>query len=279
MNLSVMQCTFHGLLANGTVTPAKLADDYSKAGATAIEPMGSCIEASESLWKETDAAFKDHGMVYDCYDVGINLIGDGSQAAMQAALDNVKRHAEFAGTVLFTPCMMVYGTAPAQGMSNDDGRRIYGEQLRKAAEIAKPYNIVICIEDFGVTPHFTAAATHCKAVLDIAGDDVKMNFDNGNFLYGGETVRSAFALLADRTCHIHIKDFKMYRDDSVTKATRSVNGDLFREAPHGQGDADVDWTIRSFLAHGYKGFFSIEVFSANTYEDTIFALNHARTLA
>ncbi|MBQ7650561.1 MAG: sugar phosphate isomerase/epimerase [Victivallales bacterium] len=279
MNLSVMQCTFHGLLSRGEVTPAQLADDYSKAGATAIEPMFSCVNASNSLWKETDAAFKDHGMVYDCLDVGVNLIGDGSQTAMQAALDEVQRNAEIARNILAAPCMMVYGTAPAKDMDLDYARRIYGEQLRKAAELAKPFNVTVCIEDFGVTPFFTASATHCKAVLDIAGDDVKFNFDNGNFYYGGETAQQAFALLADRTCHLHIKDFRMFRDDSIKNRTRSVNGDLFEEAPHGQGVAEVDWTIKSFLERGYKGFFSIEVFSKNTYADTIYALKHASSLA
>ena len=280
MNLSVMQCTFYGLLSRGEVTPAKLAEDYSKAGATAIEPMGSSINASESLWKEADAAFKDHGLIYDCYDLGINLIGDGSPAAMQKALDDVERNAEFASTRLSTPCMMIYGTAPAEGMDNDVARRIYGEQLRKAAELAKPYNITVCIEDFGVTPFFTASATHCKAVLDVAGDDVKFNFDNGNFFYGGETAKQAFALLADKTCHIHIKDFRMYRDDNPEiKKLRSVDGYLFEEAPHGQGVADVDWTIKSFLERCYKVFFSIEVFTKHTYEDTIYALQHASSLA
>jgi len=279
MNLSVMQCTFHGLLANGKVTPAKLAESYSKAGATAIEPMESCLHGPEILWKESDSAFKDYGLVYDCYDVGINLIGDGSSKALQEALDKAASNAEIAREILSAPCMMIYGTAPAEGMDYDYARKLYGEQLRKIAELAKPYNVTVCIEDFGVTPHFTASSKHCKAVLDVAGDAVKFNFDNGNFFYGGDTARNAFALLADRTCHVHIKDLKMYRDDSVTKATRSVNGDLFSEMPHGQGIADVDWTIKSFLERGYKGFFSIEVFSKNTYEDTIFALKHASSLA
>ena len=279
MNLSVMHCTFHGLLSRGEVTPAKLAEDYSKAGATAIEPMFSCINASNSLWQEADAAFKDHGLIYDCLDAGINLIGDGSPAAMQKALDEAERNAELARTRLATPCMMIYGTAPAEGMELDYARNLYGEQLRKAAELAKPYNITVCIEDFGVTPYFTASATHCKAVLDVAGDDVKFNFDNCNFFYGGETAKQAFALLADRTCHIHIKDFRMFKDDSITNRLRSVDGYLFEDKLHGQGAADVDWTIKSFLEHGYKGFFSMEVFSKHTYEDTIYALKHASSLA
>ena len=279
MNLSVMQCTFNGLLSRGEVTPAKLAEDYSKAGATAIEPMGSCINASESLWKESDAAFKDHGMIYDCFDIAINLIGDGSKDAMQKALDNVERNAEFVRTRLAAPCMMVHSTAPAEGMELDYARKLYGEQLRKAAELAKPFNVTVCIEDFGVTPFFTASATHCKTVLDIAGDDVKFNFDNGNFFYGGETPRKAFELLADKTCHAHIKDFRMFKDDSITNRLRSVDGFLFEDKLHGQGVADVDWTIKAFLGRGYKGFFSMEVFSKNTYEDTIYALKHASSLA
>lgn len=279
MNLSVMHCTFNGLLSRKEVTPAQLAEDYSKAGATAIEPMERCIAADENLWKETDAACKDHGLVYDCYDVGVNLIGDGTADAMQKALDDVKRNAEYARTVLAAPCMMIYGTAPAEGMELDYARKLYGEQLRKAAELAKAFNVTACIEDFGVTPYFTASATHCKTVLDIAGDDAKFNFDNGNFFYGGETPRKAFELLADKTCHIHIKDFRMFKDDSITNRLRSVDGFLFEDKLHGQGDADVDWTIKSFLARGYKGFFSMEVFSKHTYEDTIYALKHASSLA
>ncbi|MBR4673404.1 MAG: sugar phosphate isomerase/epimerase [Victivallales bacterium] len=270
MKLSVMLFPFQ----NGKYEPRQLVHDLAIAGATALEPMESKNIAFPDDWKVIYETAKDEGMSFSCYDLGLNLVGTSDQDRAEA-LEHAKRGFEFSREVLDCSLVMIPGSKPAEGMSNEEGRKIYGEQLGKAAEIAAQFGIKALIEDFGVYPYFSANSAHCAEVMKYAGPLPGFTFDNGNFLYGGEQTRDAFATFAPRTHHVHIKDFVVAPEDA-TKGTRSVLGQRFVECAIGEGITDVEWTIKSFLARGYDGFFSMEV---STLPRVVNALKYCATLA
>ena len=255
MKLSVMLFPF----MTGKIDVKQLVHDFAIAGATALEPMDSKNRMFPDDWKLLYEAAKDEGLGFSCYDVCLNLVGN-SDAERKQVLEEAKRGFEYSRDVLECPLVMIPGSKPAEGMSNEEGRKIYGEQLGRAAEIAKEFGIKVVIEDFGVYPTFTASSAQCAEVMKYAGPLPGYTFDNGNFFYGGEQTRDAFETFAPRTLHVHIKDF-VVASPEVTKGTMSVLGQRFTHCPIGQGITDVEWTIKSFLARGYDGFFSMEVTS------------------
>ena len=253
MKLSVMLFPFQ----NGKNDMRQLVHDLAIAGATALEPMESRNLAFPKEWETIYETAKDEGMTYSCYDLGLNLVGNNDDDR-RTVLDKAKRGFEFSRSVLDCSLVMIPGSKPAEGMSNEEGRKIYGEQLGKAAEIAKEFGITVLIEDFGVYPQFTAHSAHCVEVMKYAGPLPCFTFDNGNFLYAGEQTRDAFADFAPRTRHVHIKDFVVAPEDG-SKGLRSTLGQRFTDCPIGQGITDVEWTVRSFLNIGFDGYFSMEV--------------------
>ena len=253
MKLSVMLFPF----MTGNIDVKQTVHDFAIAGATALEPMDTRNRALPEDWKLFYEAAKDEGLGFSCYDVCLNLVGN-SDDDRREVLDKAKRGFEFSRQVLDCSLVMIPGSKPAEGMSNEEGRRIYGEQLGKAAELAKDFGITVLIEDFGMTPSFTAHSAHCVEVMKYAGPLPCFTFDNGNFLYAGEQTRDAFADFAPRTRHVHIKDFVIAPEDG-SKGLRSTLGQRFTDCPIGQGITDAEWTVRSFLNIGYDGYFSMEV--------------------
>lgn len=260
MKLSIMLFPFHTGLSNGQFEAKQLVRDFACAGATAIEPMLSWIQKDPGKWAEFDEAVREQGLSYSCFDVGLNLVGTCAEDRRKA-VDECARQVDFALEKLDCKIVMLPGSKPAEGMSNEDGRKLYGETLGRCAEDAAKKGVTICIEDFGVYPYFAASARHCLEVLDYAGPAAKFTFDNGNFLYGGDIPMDAFSMLSSRTCHVHIKDFVERPGEGP--GLRSVNGMLFGGCMIGQGATQVTECVQAFKKIGYDGWFSIEVGGGN----------------
>lgn len=256
MKLSCMLFTFHSELKEGAYSPADLVSKLHGAGVRAVEPMLRNLEDAPELWADVMAAANDAGMVYSCLDIGANLIGEGD-ADRVAALDTVKQGLDLCAELDCT-VGLIPGSRPAPGMSNDEGRKIYSEQLGKAAELAAPYGVSVCIEDFGVIPDFVCHSSHVLQVVSDAGPEVMVAWDNGNFLLADEWPVDAWPPLRDRTVHVHIKDWVPAPEGSdagiVTPAGKRWVGSHI-----GQGQAQVAECLKLMHADGYDGWVSLEV--------------------
>ena len=258
MKLSVMLFPFHRQLSDGTVSAAHVVEVFRGQGVGAIEPMMNWIESDPEKWAEFDRATRDAGMVYSCYDVGANLVGE-NESDRAKALDTVARGVEFASEKLNCPAVLIPGTKAAAGMPESEGRKIYGEGLAKAAERTRGSGVTLTIEDFGVYPTFAASGAHCLEVLEASScPDIKFTFDNGNFLLADDTPTHAYGLLKDRTVHVHIKDFALREPDPKPGLT-SPGGRRYKGCPIGDGRAEVAECLALLKADQYDGWVSLEV--------------------
>jgi L-ribulose-5-phosphate 3-epimerase len=273
MKLSIMLFPFHGSLSQGHISPEALIAELKSAGATGIEPMWSWMRQEPKLWQRLHQASKEADLACACYDVGVNLIGESPGDREQAVATCMEQIA-FARDVLACPSMMIHGTRPAKDMSNEEGRRLYGKSLAKIAAVAKGSGLCICIENFGVYPHFTASARHCREVLDIAGPELGFTFDNGNFLLGGDVPTAIFADLKDRIRHVHIKDMRAVADDEKP-ANVAADGTGYRGCYLGEGDARVKECIALLKQEGYQGWISAEI-NSSSHEEARHALQLIR---
>lgn len=264
MKLSIMLFPFHGGIVNGDLTPGGLVEQFSGAGITALEPMLSNLDA-EPKWAELLEAAKQAGMQFSCLDVGVNFIGE-SAADREAAMETVKRGLNFCAE-LNCPVALLPGTRPAPGMSNEDGRKIYAEGLAKAAELARPLGITTCIEDFGVYPAFACHSKDVLEVVTLAGPETKVTWDNGNFILADEMPMDALPPLWDRTCHVHIKDFKL--DETGQAGLKTPSGKAYKGIRMGDGDCQITECVTELKRRNYDGWISLEVGIAPPVDDAL----------
>ncbi|NOZ22083.1 MAG: sugar phosphate isomerase/epimerase [Planctomycetes bacterium] len=258
MKLSVMLFPFHKKLTEGPLTPERVVKGFQSVGIQAIEPMMSWVEAEPEKWETFFKTANDAGMVWSCYDIGVNLIGE-SEVDRTEALVKVDRGIAFCKEKLNSSLVLLAGTKPAPNMSNEDGRKIYGEQLAKAYERTKNSGVTITIEDFGVYPPFTAGGRHCLETLEASNcPAIKFTFDNGNFLFADDTPTGVYDLFKGRIAHVHIKDFALREPDDQPRST-SLAGKQYKGCLIGDGEAEVVDTVKLLKADAYDGWISLEV--------------------
>jgi sugar phosphate isomerase/epimerase len=262
MKLSCMLFPFHGVIVNNDISPGALVEAFTAAGITALEPMLSNLDA-EPRWAEFLRLATEAGIVFSCLDVGVDFIG-GREGG--AALETVKRGLDFCAQI-DCPIALLPGTRPAEGMSNEDGRKLYAEGLAQSAELARPLGITTCIEDFGVYPAFACHSSHVLEVVTMAGSDTKVAWDNGNFILADEMPIDALPPLYDRTCHVHIKDFIL--DPTGQAGLKTPSGKAYGGIPMGEGDCQVRECVVELKRRGFDGWVSLEVGLAPPLEDAI----------
>jgi sugar phosphate isomerase/epimerase len=258
MKLSVMLFPFQPGLVNGEWKPEGLVDSFRAAGITGLEPMMSNLKAAPDRWRDFIAAARAAGMVFTCYDIGVNLIGNNQEereAALQTALEGIA----CARDTLDCPTVLLAGTRPAPGMTEAEGRLVYAEQLARVIDRAEGSGVTVTIEDFGIYPLFTAAGGHCLDVLRaVKRESMRFTFDNGNFLLGGDRPMDVFEALYPYTSHVHIKDFTPREPDGKPSLTAS-NGIPYKDCRIGTGDAQVRECVTRLKKLGYPGWISLEV--------------------
>jgi len=247
---------FHAGLSDGTLLPEKLLQELSAAGVRGLEVVSYWVENHRAEWQRLSNAAKEMGMEWACCDISANLVGE-NEADRQKALETVARGVEFCASI-GCPTALVYGSKPAVGMSNEDGRKIYAESLAKAVSRGKESGVTITIEDFDPYPEFVCSGAQVLEVLNAAGSpELKVTFDTGNFLIADDSPSKCYEILRDRVVHVHIKDFAPCRaGESAQKV--SPQGKRYRGCEIGAGAAEVAECLERLKADGYKGWLSLE---------------------
>ena len=254
-NLSVMLCAFHGLITDGSLQPRALVDAIVGARLGAVEPMLSDLDLAPAPWQEVLDLCQEAGLEVSCLDIGANLVGNSPEDRAEA-FRTVERALDLCAR-MNCPLGLIYGSAPAPGMSNEDGRKIYSQGLAHCAEMAKSRHITACIEDFGGSAAFACRSDHVREVVTGAGAEVRVVWDNGNFILADELPMHAYDVLRDLTVHVHIKDFVF--DETGQASLKSTAGKAYKGTQIGKGDTQVAECVAALKRDGYGGWLSLEV--------------------
>lgn len=264
--LSLMLFPFHGQLNDGSMKARVLAQKLLAAGVTGLEPMPPLGGSQPNWWNELYLAAKDLDMACSCVDVYADLVGE-EKAQRRKALDLVAWGVEWC-VKHKSPLALLAGSKPADGMTNEDGRKILAESLAKAAERAEGSGVVLTIEDFGMSPAFTCSVAHIKEVLDISRrGDLRVTFDNGNFLFADERPTDAFVSFRELTAHVHLKDFTPGAPGQPG-GLDALSGCCYVGCAIGTGRAEVAECVTILKASGYDGWLSLEVGITPALEET-----------
>jgi len=271
MKLSAMLFPFHNDLKEGSLSALDLVERLYAVGVRGLEPMLRYTQDDPRIWDELQTAAADFGMSYSCVDAGANLIGE-SDSERAEALDTVARGVEMCAE-LDCPLLLVPGSRPAPGMSNEEGRKIYSEMLAKAARATADSGVTLNIEDFGMSPEFACHSSHVLEVVTGAGPEIKVTWDNGNFLLADELPADAYQPLRSRIVHVHIKDWLSAPANS-DQGIVAPSGKRWVGAHIGHGEAQVRESLELLHADAYDGWISLEVAVEPALEAAVIGANY-----
>ena len=176
--------------------------------------------------------------------------------ARKAALDEVKIGLDTAAA-LGTDIVMI----PLPGVPDvprEETRKNAIAGLAEAVALGAAMGITITTEDFpGAGSAFITSADMLEGLAAVPG--LKITYDNGNVLTGGEDPAQAFRNIAEHVVHAHFKDFELVDEGMV-----GLDGRNYRGALIGEGLVHPLPCLQAMHECGYEGYINFE-YEGNLY--------------
>jgi sugar phosphate isomerase/epimerase len=197
----------------------------------------------------------DFGITNCCYTFFASLQSP-NPAERRAGIDQVKEGFD-AATALGADKIML----PLAGHSDiprEETRRHALEALAEAVALGAEYGIAVTVEHFpGASSPFVISADMNVAIAAVPG--LKITYDNGNILTGGEDPADGFRRSAENIIHAHFKDFELAEDGLL-----GLDGRHYKGALVGEGIVDPWPCLQAMAECGYGGYINFE-YEGNKY--------------
>ena len=206
---------------------------------------------------EIRRVLSDFGISAVCYTFGADL-NAATAAERSAGVDKVKEGVDIA-VAIGAPLIMVV-TPGRQGVPRDVSRRQFIHGLQESAGFARQAGIGMTIENFpGAESPFVISSDILEAIRGVPG--LKLTYDNGNVVTGGEDPAVSFTRCAAHTAHAHFKDWVLAEPG---KGMEGLDGRWYQAALIGEGLVDHKACLQAMKQAGYAGYINIE-YEGNDY--------------
>jgi sugar phosphate isomerase/epimerase len=225
-------------------------EGWAKAGIRAVEP--NLVKVREFAQKESPAAAK---RLLD--DLGLKAVSSSNQLFLPEpgpqrarAIEDLKWKVELAQQI---GADRIVCPSAGTGMYTADDYKQGVDNLREAAEIAKPHGITLMLE-FARTSRFASCLpTAIKIVRETNHPNVRVMMDTYHF-WGGPSKFEDLELLRDgELAHLHFEDVP-------AEPIRELQGQPDRVWP-GEGVAPLRRIVETLKRKKYGGPVSIEMFN------------------
>ncbi|NOY80340.1 MAG: sugar phosphate isomerase/epimerase [Kiritimatiellaeota bacterium] len=249
MQLGAMIYSFAPAIRSGEMTQRQAIELCAELDLACVDTMAGL---GGDPWPEVRRMVEDAGLFVACH-IAFAPLSSGGPAERRQAFDTVRTAIADTVAVGADKLMVVTGHIP-EGDSREAVQKRIGKALGELGLEARDAGVRLCIEDFpGITsPHQTSA--HLLRLCEIAGPDLGVCFDTGNFYSGGETPQEAWPALAEKTIHAHLKDW-IWDDDG---RLCTPDGRRFRPELVGRGIIDYPTVLGQMKTSGYEGALSFE---------------------
>ena len=198
-----------------------------------------------------------HGLKAICHTFFVDLIFPDS-ASRQAGVDAIRQGIE-AAVILGTDKVMI----PAPGKKDvprDLARQYIIRGLQEVLVVARQAGVTLTLENFpGAGSPFVISSDMLEAIREVPG--LKITFDNGNVLLGGEDPAASFERCAPHVVHAHFKDWVRV---ARGQGNEGLDGRWHKAALIGEGLVDHKACLLAMQQAGYKGYINIE-YEGNKY--------------
>jgi 2-keto-myo-inositol isomerase len=225
-------------------------EGYARAGVRAVEPQLTKVREFEQ--KESPGAARrllgDLGLkaVSSSNQLGLPEPGD----ARMRSLDDLKWKSELAQAI---GCDRLVAPSTGTGQYTEDDYKRGVDNLREAAEVAKPFGVSIMLE-FARTSRFAGSLpTALKLVREANHPNVRVMMDIYHF-WGGISKFEDLELLGDGELH------HLHFEDVPADPPREIQGQPHRVFP-GEGIAPLRRIVDLLRRKKYAGPASLEMFN------------------
>ena len=268
MNYCLMTYTFARQTPGGKPDLAQLCALTRELGLGAMDQVHLYGYEPKDIRRIAD----DHGVRIACYTFSVSL-NFPDAAARKPGVDELKRGIEVARTLGAPAIMLPVGGK--EGQTREESRRNVLAGLREGVQFAAQAGVRITVE------HFPQAVSPFIVSDDIeealkAVPELRVTFDSGNMLTGGEDPCAAFLRHKDKIIHAHFKDWSHPAEGGFV----GLDGRRYKGALIGEGILDYPKLVATMMKAGYKGYIDIEYESADypPEEATRRALDYLRSL-
>lgn len=208
--------------------------------------------------RDLKAYADDKGITFPCVSVGISLVDDDRETAIETA----KRYADIArilGSPYLHHTIALNFSEPEKIAENFELYYSRGlEAVQKIFDYAAGIGIRTIYEDQGFV--FNGRKIFSRFLKDV-DRNVGVVADFGNIQFADEDVEDFIPAFADRIVHVHVKDYLVTPGGSrgaLPGEYTSKGGNYLRGCLIGEGSVNTDAAFRALQAMGYKGFVALE---------------------
>jgi sugar phosphate isomerase/epimerase len=206
--------------------------------------------------REVRRLLDSFGLKTTCYTFFAGL-SQTDPVARQRGVDAVKRGIDTA-VILGTDKIMTGGPG-RDGVPREELRCSILRGFEAAMPHARQARVSITIENIpGVSSPFVTSADFAEAKKALP--DLKLTFDCGNVLTGGEDPAESYRKCAKDVIHAHFKDMIVGGE-----GTLGLDGRRYRSALIGEGVIDHKACLQAMKDAGYKGYIDLE-YDGGVYE-------------
>ncbi len=203
--------------------------------------------------QEIRAITDDYGLENICHTFSCDLnFADADERA--PGRDVFKQGIEAAVTLGADKVMLPVGGK--EHLTRDQSRANVIAGLQEVIGFADEAGVTVTVENF---PHylspFIVSADVNAAVAEIP--QLRVTFDNGNVITGGEQAPDGFINSAEYVVHSHFKDWTLCAAED-RGAMLGMDGQYRRAVLVGDGDVDQLGCIRAMHEYGYEGYINFE---------------------
>jgi sugar phosphate isomerase/epimerase len=250
VRFSLMTYTVHAGQPGGLQTLDEMADFAREVGFDALELSARDLAGPEPA--EIARICGARNLEISCINGSANL-ADADESAFEAGLEQARALTDAAAGMGCPVIMLI----PGRAESEDDLPRAAGriaEGLRQAVAYAADQGITVTIEDFpnALAPY--ASIEQVQYLLDEA-PGLKLTYDCGNWLIGGDDPVEALHQFAGAIVNAHIKEWEL---DPTESRHRLPDGRRIRGGLHGEGVLDHEAILSGLVQIGYDGYLAFE---------------------
>ncbi len=247
MNYTMMSYTMARQCKDGRPDMAFICRTAREAGLETMDVDTLYHYTAKDIRKIAD----DHGIRIVCYTFFPDLNHPDAKGRAPG-LEAVRQGLEVAN-VLGAPVIMLPITAKA-GQTRDQSRQYVIEGLKDAVKLGEKAGVQVSVEHFPQPDSPFVTSKDINQALE-AVPGLKVTFDCGNCLTGGEDPRDGFLNSKDSTVFAHFKDW--IRQPAGT-GMKGLDGNWYKPELIGRGIVDYPALLKTMIKAKYSGYINIE---------------------
>lgn len=205
--------------------------------------------------KEIRAYADSKGVVFPCFSVYINLVGNDTDKMVQ----KLKGYADVA-SILGSP--FLHHTIACE-FANPDNILPRKEELFEKGVCAVRQVYDYC-ETIGIKAIYEEQGYLFNGVegfgrfLSEVDRDIRMVADFGNIYQAGDTPEEFFSAFADKFVHAHIKDVTITDTNATGEGLLTLSDKYMNQAVVGKGEVAISSCVDILEKSGFEGYYGVE---------------------